>query len=126
MTEKTCTECKKKKQTVDFHRNHKMKDGRLSVCKDCRNHALKAYRATDERRAIQLKHSLKWKANNPIKRNAHSKVNKNLTRPNNCEKCSYSGDVHAHHTDYSRPLDVIWLCPKCHSNEHRRELEKET
>jgi hypothetical protein len=26
--------------------------------------------------------------------------------------------VHAHHEDYSRPLDVTWLCQKCHVQRH--------
>jgi hypothetical protein len=26
--------------------------------------------------------------------------------------------LHAHHDDYSRPLDVVWLCPSCHRQHH--------
>lgn len=35
-----------------------------------------------------------------------------------CEKCG-SPASHAHHKDYSRPLEVTWLCQPCHKAEHR-------
>lgn len=30
-------------------------------------------------------------------------------------------EVHAHHDDYSKPLDVWWLCRQCHAAEHTQE-----
>ena len=49
-----------------------------------------------------------------------------LRRPEVCESCWLPDRrlLHGHHEDYSRPLDVIWLCAKCHSRLHamdRRE-----
>lgn len=35
-----------------------------------------------------------------------------------CERCGATHCVHGHHEDYSRPLDVRWLCPKCHARHH--------
>jgi hypothetical protein len=44
-----------------------------------------------------------------------------VKRPDNCEKCGEAiQHLHAHHADYSKPLEVIWLCPKCHGFIHQR------
>lgn len=48
--------------------------------------------------------------------------------PKPCEGCGIGAyethdgrrGVHAHHDDYSKPLDVRWLCYSCHGKEHRR------
>jgi hypothetical protein len=37
-----------------------------------------------------------------------------------CEKCS-EPKAEAHHDDYSRPLDVRWLCVRHHVEEHIRD-----
>jgi hypothetical protein len=42
-----------------------------------------------------------------------------LVRPAVCESCSKPGRIAAHHHDYSKPLEVNWLCPACHALEHR-------
>lgn len=36
-----------------------------------------------------------------------------------CQRCGAS-KAHAHHHDYSKPLDVEWLCPSCHKTEHQK------
>ena len=41
-----------------------------------------------------------------------------LKRPENCECCGRKIFVEGHHEDYSKPLDVKWLCKKCHENIH--------
>lgn len=45
-----------------------------------------------------------------------------LTKPDTCEDCgepTKSRDLHGHHEDYSKPLDVEWLCATCHGKRHR-------
>ena len=38
-----------------------------------------------------------------------------LIRPDQCSGCrQHSTKIEAAHVDYARPLDVIWLCVRCH------------
>ena len=41
-----------------------------------------------------------------------------LIRPDNCSRCDEERKVIAHHEDYSKPLEVQWLCRSCHSFVH--------
>lgn len=44
-----------------------------------------------------------------------------LIRSEFCEKCGISSQfakIHSHHHDYSKPLEVIYLCVRCHFMEH--------
>jgi predicted ATP-dependent endonuclease of OLD family len=46
-----------------------------------------------------------------------------IGKPNKCSKCGRIANrryIHGHHFDYSKPLEVIWLCVKCHTEEHRK------
>jgi hypothetical protein len=66
-----------------------------------------------------------WDSKNPEKgkarRTARAAVLRgDLTRQVKCQKCGGSSKrIEGHHYDYSRPLDLIWLCHKCHSNVRR-------
>jgi hypothetical protein len=44
-----------------------------------------------------------------------------LVRPKKCGKCGKAGRITAHHSDYTRPLKVDWLCSLCHAARHRKE-----
>lgn len=44
-----------------------------------------------------------------------------LVRPDVCEVCDCPHEaMQAHHTDYGRPLDVMWVCPTCHARIHAK------
>jgi hypothetical protein len=30
--------------------------------------------------------------------------------------------VQAHHQDYSKPLEIVWLCAKCHTKAHKKDI----
>ena len=49
-----------------------------------------------------------------------------VVRKSQCEKCGSTEvfkdgrtAIQAHHTDYNKPLDVMWLCQKCHHEWHK-------
>lgn len=59
----------------------------------------------------------------PVKAAARSAVSTallsgTLRRPEACEDCGTPGAPHGHHHDYTKPLDVRWLCMKCHMKAH--------
>jgi hypothetical protein len=41
--------------------------------------------------------------------------------PRACEDCGEPHGVQAHHDDYGRPLEVHWLCVRCHNRTHSRD-----
>lgn len=41
-----------------------------------------------------------------------------LRREPTCSRCGQASQTIAHHPDYSRPLDVVWLCTACHYRVH--------
>ena len=50
-----------------------------------------------------------------------------LKRPKRCSKCRSKAErngvsrLHGHHDDYSKPLEVRWLCHGCHADFHREQ-----
>ena len=46
--------------------------------------------------------------------------NKIKTKYANCENCGIYTKIEKHHSDYSKPLRVIFLCVACHHKRHRK------
>jgi ribosomal protein S27AE len=74
----------------------------------------------------QGRHQKDWQERWPEKRKAHGILGRALrtgkvTKPEECQECGASGVIHGHHPDYTKPLDVMWLCVKCHFIQHRKE-----
>jgi len=66
-----------------------------------------------------------WYKKNKEKRRAHVVLHRainssKIERPNNCSQCGKECKPDGHHEDYSKPLEVIWLCRACHSRESPR------
>lgn len=141
-----CKECTKKRvkerraANADYYREFDRERAHLPH----RVEARKAYAATDKgkeaRRRAQaayLKRSpekrkesiKKWIDANREKRKAHNDVLLALyhgtLKPAPCESCGAT-PTQAHHDDYSRPLDVRWLCIPCHVAHHKSERAART
>lgn len=91
------------------------------LCKGCNTERLQRYRATEAGMLATRKAVAKSMKVNRIKQNARVLLNYHLkmghVQKEEC-KCG-SQKVEAHHNDYSKPLEVVWLCRKCHADLHR-------
>jgi len=128
---KYCTTCCIYKEYISFSKDRSRNDGYDRRCLECAARYLKILRERDtvsnrkyfENRTIWMR---KW-INSPgekKKQKARKLVrqallNKELIKMP-CGVCE-SPDVHAHHDDYSKPLEVKWLCPLHHKRLHRRK-----
>ena len=133
---KRCFRCLESKPLEGFYKCSTAKDGHFNKCKECtksdtlknRLSNIEHYRAYDRARASQPKRKLmakrvhtEWKAQFPNRRKAQIILG-NALRDKKIEKvpCIVCGSekVEAHHPDYDRPLDVIWMCPAHHKQTH--------
>jgi hypothetical protein len=135
---KTCKRCGESKELSEFYKHSRMADGHLSFCRSCTIKRIKT-----ERRANPEKHSERERARyvgdrrdkmladaaerakkTPEKRTAHYAVNNavrdgRLLKPSACSRCGREGvRLEGHHDDYSKPLDVVWMCCRCHRRHH--------
>jgi len=62
-----------------------------------------------------LKYKARMKSGNAIR-------DGRLTKQS-CAWCGTNKNIHAHHEDYSKPLDVIWLCASHHSAVHHGRIK---
>lgn len=46
-----------------------------------------------------------------------------IIRPSHCDMCKIECKPDGHHHDYSKPLDVQWLCERCHFNQHGKLMD---
>ncbi len=103
------------------------RDYRCGACKEdpAKHRARQAiYRKTPEAKARhrKLMRAIRLTEAGRLESRARNVCNKAIVagklQREPCARCG-SATVHAHHTDYTRPLDVIWLCPLHHKEAHR-------
>jgi hypothetical protein len=87
-----------------------------------------AYAATDSGRAARSRAAKAYWGRNPERKKVGWIVSNairdgKLIRPETCSVPGCTAKPHAHHEDYTKPLEVEWLCPAHHSM-HHKELKK--
>lgn len=122
MEKKVCKECSCLKPISEFYAHKEMKDGYLNFCKACfRKRRIEKIRAYDRQRGCRTSiHDLhKYRVGHPIRYKATNAVNNAIRdgrlKKEACVICGCEESVHGHHPDYSKPLEVIWLCPVHHA-----------
>lgn len=150
---KVCFKCNRVLPLCEYYAHPQMGDGHLNKCKDCTRKDSENRRAIKEkdpvwREAEYERHRLKqekrriegkaipsgneaeckeqWNTRNPQKKRAQVIVARAIKSGFLIKKpCRICGnpDSEGHHEDYSKPLDVDWLCPKHHA-ERNREIRK--
>jgi hypothetical protein len=48
-----------------------------------------------------------------------------IVRPDKCLVCAKKCKPEGHHNDYTKKLEVIWVCRQCHLDIHRQHKFKE-
>lgn len=131
MDSKKCFKCGIEKPLAEFYKHSEMADGHLGKCKACtkldvsknRGGKIDYYRSYDRKRGNRQgrEYVAQYRKKYPGKWRAHRMVAEAIRRGNlvacPCEQCG-SSNTHAHHDDYSRPLNVRWLCPPHHAQWH--------
>jgi hypothetical protein len=110
-----------------------MADGHLNKCKECtkKDSIDRRWRDIDKAREYDRSRGNRqspgylkeYRAKNPDKYKAHNAVSNGIRdgklKKGKCSVCGTDKRVHAHHHDYRKPLDVVWLCSQHHSQLHR-------
>jgi hypothetical protein len=139
---KECFKCKAVRPLEEFYKHPKMPDGHVNKCKECnkndvtanRNKNIEKVRAYDRERG-KIPERIKatteitrlWRADDKRRITAHNAVARAIKKGDlvrsPCIRCGEEKSV-AHHEDYDKPLEVMWLCQPCHKQRHK-ELKEE-
>jgi hypothetical protein len=139
---KICSKCNETKHLTQFSIKTKDLSGYCPACKTCLNKQAKLYRAnnkeaiiqrakiyyqTDKGKATMLRASRAQLITSPEKCKARSDMNNALNSgvliKAPCVVCG-SFKSEGHHEDYTKPLDVIWLCRLHHIKLHKGDYDE--
>lgn len=118
---KKCNHCKVNDGQIIVSRK-KLVGGGESIyysCNPCNTLRHRVYRNKEGNMKIIYNGIKRYIERNKEKQSAWQKVftakkKGLLTVPTHCSACGHISKLDAHHADYSKPLDVIFLCRPCH------------
>lgn len=138
---KECFKCKTVKPLEEFYKHPKMGDGHVNKCKECnkndvtanRNKNIEKIRAYDrargkepERIKATAETTRAWREEDKRRSKAHTDVARSVRNGSllrlPCKRCGEQKSL-AHHEDYDKPLEVMWLCQPCHKQRHKELKE---
>ena len=81
------------------------------------------YHKTEKGKSVRFLATRNYRSAYPLRHKANTAVGSairdgRLKRPDFCEKCGTACKPNGHHDDYSKPLNVRWLCLGCHNEFH--------
>ena len=122
---KQCSKCKQVLPLDSFYNNKAIRTGKSSQCMSCHRENVKKYEQSEKGRQNvrgiserqYYKHIEKKRAKAKVK---YAVLRGELVKPETCSRCPSTVLVEGHHPDYSKPLEVLWLCRVCHKEEHGR------
>lgn len=134
---KTCFKCKIEKPLEEFYKHSEMGDGHLNKCKECTKNDANKHRSKNldkirqyDRERAKLAHRIAlntevtkaWRAEDKRRMAAHNAVSRAIKAGTlfrlPCQRCGAEKSL-AHHEDYDKKLDVMWLCQPCHKQRHK-------
>lgn len=121
---KECGLCHEVKPlATGFYKHKGARDGYRGYCRKCHMKRLAETRDPDKKRISDNRAHAARRKRDADRVRARAAVYRavqsgRLTRPGVCEVCGGTDRIHGHHADYSRPLDVEWLCWVCHHRVH--------
>ena len=122
---KYCPKCKTEKEENEFYYQKNGKDELSYYCKECfkkitkgwyyKNKNTKTYKTNKSER--EKKYYYKYQKRVIARRKLFLFIKRGLMKKLPCIIC---GDIksEAHHESYNKPLEVIWLCRKHHTELH--------
>ena len=142
---KICSKCKSNKEPQQFYKGKRKPDGLKSQCKVCHCGGNIRTRDKDEHKKYNREFMRRTRVIDPekyrsrerlasrnrVKNNkteARMKLNsalksRKIIKPEYCQQCNEKKRLTGHHADYSKPLEVEWLCYECHASRHSKVLK---